>query len=140
MGLANKGLLAISISTVACVAAGALIGLVHPGPLLFSGFKSPLVSFAMSGIIGVASGLAIADDAGRRYLIGVAAAVQFAVFPVWFGFSLVQGFPESHIVAERLGAFAVNFVTIAGTAALTYAATGMSKQIVEQLQKKNAAR
>jgi len=58
------------------------------------------------------------------YLIGVAAAVEFAVFPVWFGFSLVQGSLDPHIVAERLGAFAVNLVTIAGMAALVYAITG----------------
>jgi hypothetical protein len=136
MGLAKKGLVAIVISTVACVAAGALVGLLHGGALLFSGFKGPLLSFAISSVIGIASGLAIADDAGRRYLIGVAAAVQFAIFPVWFGFGLVQGTLDSHVVSERLGAFAINLFTIAGTAALVYALTGMSARDAEQLRKK----
>ncbi len=137
-GLAKKGVAAICVSTVACVAAGALVGLLHGGSLLFSGFKGPLVSFAISSVIGVAAGLAIADDAGRRYLIGVAAAVQFAVFPVWLGFNLVQGPLDPHLAAERLGAFAVNLITIAGTAALVYAVTGMSARDAEQLRKKIA--
>jgi hypothetical protein len=36
-------------------------------------------------LVGVAAGLSNADDTGRRYLIGVAAAVQLAIFPVWLG-------------------------------------------------------
>jgi len=135
-GLAKKGLIAICVSTAACVAAGALVAVLHGGPLLFSGFKGPLVSFAISSVLGIAAGLAIADDAGRRYLIGVAAAVQFAVFPVWFGFSLLHGLPDSHITAERLGAFAINLVTIAGTAALVYAVTGLSARNAKEFRKK----
>jgi len=136
VGLAKKGLIAIAVSTAACVAAGALVGLLYGGALRFSGFKGPLVSFAISSVIGIVAGLAIADDAGRRYLIGVAAAVQFAVFPVSFGYSLVHGLPDANIVFERLGAFAVNLVTIAGTAILVYAMTGMSARHSEQFRGK----
>jgi len=136
VGLAKKGLIAIAVSTAACVAAGALVGLLYGGALRFSGFKGPLVSFAISSVIGIVAGLAIADDAGRRYLIGVAAAVQFAVFPVSFGYSLVHGLPDANIVFERLGAFAVNLVTIAGTAILVYAMTGMSASDSEQFRRK----
>src|SRR6185437_13728903 len=42
----------------------------------------------ISCFIGIAAGLSSADDAGRRYLIRVTAAVQFAVFPAWFGCQL----------------------------------------------------
>jgi Domain of unknown function (DUF389) len=136
LGLVKKGLTTIGFSIVACIAAGSLLALLHDGPLLFTGFKGPLVSLAISSVIGVAAGLAIADDAGRRYLIGVAAAVQFAVIPVWFGFSLVHGLPDSHIIMERVGTFFINLFTIAGAAGVVYGLTGMNARNVEQLLKK----
>jgi hypothetical protein len=136
MGLARNGMITILVSTAACIGSGALVGLLNSGPLLFSGFKGPVVSFAISSVIGVAAGLAIADDAGRRYLIGVAAAVQFSVVPVWFGFSLVHGLPDSHVVLVRWGTFFINLVTVAGTAGLVYALTGVNARHAQQLQKK----
>src|SRR5207248_7777306 len=111
--LAGKGLTALGLSTVICVASGAAVALLYGGPLAFSDFKPPLVSFGISCLIGLAAGLATADDAGRRYLIGVAAAVQYAVFPVWFGVCLIQGFPEASLTRQRIGTFALNVVTIA---------------------------
>src|SRR3954452_9431082 len=81
------------------------------------------------------TGLAIADEAGRRYLIGVAAAVQYAVFPVWFGIALVLGFPERGITGQRLLTLAINLVTIAGVAALAYAALGMRRSEVQRFVK-----
>ena len=66
-------------STIAAVLAGALVAKIEGGPILFATFKGPLASFAISAVIGVTAGLSCADDAGRRYLIGVAGAVQFAV-------------------------------------------------------------
>ena len=125
--LAKKGILAIAVSTVVSVLAGATVAIVHGGTLGFTDFKPPLVSFLISCAIGVAAGLASADDAGRRYLIGVAAAVQYAVFPVWFGIALVRGFPSFSSAAERIGTFAINLVTIAATAAAAYAWTGMRR-------------
>jgi len=123
-GLASHGLRAISVSALTCVGAGALVALLHGGSMTFSGFQSPLAGFGISLVIGIAAGLAIADDAGRRYLIGVAAAVQVGVFPAWFGICAILGFPDLNTVAERLGAFAVNIATIAGAAAGVYAVTG----------------
>src|SRR6185437_10188289 len=67
----------------------------------------------ISCFIGIAAGLSGADDAGRRYLIRVAAAVQFAVFPAWFGLSVMHGFGSSQLVLERLGTFAINVAPIA---------------------------
>jgi len=68
------------VSIVVAVAAGALVAALEGGPIGYSSFKTPLASFAISTAIGVTAALACADDAGRRYLVGVAAAVQFAVF------------------------------------------------------------
>lgn len=82
--LIGHGLRALFVSTVLAFAAGATVGWLEGGPILFAGFKSPLRSFAISAVIGITAGLSTADDTGRRYLIGVAAAVQLAVFPVWW--------------------------------------------------------
>jgi hypothetical protein len=64
----------------------------------------------------------IAAVLGRRYLIGVAGAVQFAVFPVWLGLALVSGLPGQQVITERLLSFAINLVTLSATAAFAYAA------------------
>jgi hypothetical protein len=51
----------------------------------------------------------------------VAAAAQYAIYPVWIGLSLTFGFPESPTTLARLGALGVNLTTIALMALLTYA-------------------
>jgi hypothetical protein len=120
--LARQGTVAVLASTIAALLAGALVAKIEGGPILFASFKGPLGSFAISAVIGITAGLSCADDAGRRYLIGVAGAVQFAVFPVWLGLALVSGLPEKQVVAERLLSFGINLVTLSATAALAYAA------------------
>ena len=64
-------------------------------------------------------------------MIGVAAAVQYSVFPVWFGTCLIAGFPSREIVVSRLAAFVINILTITATAAV-YAAAGMRKEEVNR--------
>jgi uncharacterized membrane protein len=110
--LAGQGAKALTVSTVLSILGGVIVGLVHGPPMLFNNFAAPLSSFALSAIIGITAGFTTADDAGRRYLIGVAAAVQYGVFPVWLGFCLVAGFPESSITRVRLETFAINVGTI----------------------------
>ncbi len=101
----------------------------------FHTFEQPLVSFGISAIVGVAAGLASADDAGRRYLIGVAAAVQYAVFPVWFGISLVLGFPDRAVTGQRLLDLAINVVTIATIGAAAYGLLDMRRSEVHRFVK-----
>ncbi len=132
--LARQGIAALCVSTAVCIAAGATIALLYGGPLAFSDFKRPLVSFGISCLIGLAAGLASADDAGRRYLIGVAAAVQYSVFPVWFGICLVHGFPDASLTGQRIGTFALNVATIATMAVAAYAWTGMRKEEVRRFR------
>jgi hypothetical protein len=131
-GLMRKGLLALVVSTLLAMAAGAAIALVTGGPILFSDFKGPLSSLAISTVIGIAAGLSSADDAGRRYMIGVAAAVQFAVFPVWFGAIGVLGWPDRSIVAERLASFSINVVTISVMAVIAYSALGLNRDEIRR--------
>lgn len=117
-----RGLRAIAASTVIAFASGALVGAIQGGPIQFAGFKSPLSSFAISAVIGITAGLSNADDTGRRYLIGVAAAVQLAIFPVWFGAASVIGLPPTDIVWSRLSSFLINLGTISLAAVAAYAA------------------
>jgi uncharacterized membrane protein len=117
-----RGLKAVLVSTAIAVTAGALVASISGGPIHFTGFKSPLASFAISAVIGITAGLSNADDTGRRYLIGVAAAVQLAIFPVWFGAASVAGFPESAIFESRLESFLINVATISLGAVAAYAA------------------
>ena len=130
--LARQGIAALCVSIVCSVMGGALVAAIHGPPMAYSDFEKPLVSFGISAVIGMAAGLASADDAGRRYLIGVAAAVQYAVFPVWFGISLVLGFPPANVTRERLLTLGINIVTIAAGGAAAYALVGMRREEVRR--------
>ncbi len=112
LSLAAQGLKALAVSTGASVLGGVIVTLLHGPPMLYHTFTPPLPSFLLSAVIGVTAGFITADDAGRRYLIGVAAAVQYGIYPVWFGFCLVQGFPDAHVIAARIGEFFINVLTI----------------------------
>ena len=117
-----QGLRALFVSTALALAGGALVARIEGGPILYAGFKSPLSSFFISAVIGITAGLSNADDTGRRYLIGVAAAVQMAIFPVWMGAALVIGMPPHSVLYSRLLSFAINLTSIAAFAVIAYAA------------------
>ena len=117
-----QGLRSLLVSTAPAIAGGALVAGIEGGPILFTGFKSPLSSFFISAVIGITAGFSNADDTGRRYLIGVAAAVQLAIFPVWMGAALVIGMPPHDVLYSRLLSFAINLTSIAACAVAAYAA------------------
>jgi hypothetical protein len=119
--LVLRGLRAVAVSTILAFAGGLIVASFTGGPIRFQAFKSPLASFALSAIIGITAGLADADNTGRRYLIGVAAAVQLAVFPAWLGAAAIAGLPQTGILKQRLLSFAINLVTISATALVSYA-------------------
>ncbi len=120
LSLASQGLKALSVSITASIAAGMVVTLLHGPPMQFHSFMPPLPSFAISAVIGVTAGIITADDAGRRYLIGVAAAIQYGVFPVWFGFCLVKHFPDASTTWTRLETFFINVATITAFGLLGY--------------------
>ena len=117
-----RGLAAVALSAALAFAGGLIVAAFTGGPIRFQSFKSPLPSFAISALIGITAGLSIADDTGRRYLIGVAAAVQLAIFPAWLGAAMVLGRPPRETLDQRLLSFAINFITITATALVSYAA------------------
>lgn len=115
-----RGLRAVAVSTALAFAAGAIVAAIQGGPIHFTAFKGPLPSFAISAVIGITAGLSNADDTGRRYLIGVAAAVQLAIFPVWLGAATIIGMTDG-VVWTRLGSFLINLATISLAAMAAYA-------------------
>lgn len=123
--LAFRGMRALGVSTALTFTAAIGVGLLQGGPIGFHGFKSPLHNLAISAAIGFTAGLSTAGDTGRRYLIGVAAAVQLAVFPAWLGVALATSAPDAALIAERLGNFAINTVVITAAAILAYRVLGM---------------
>jgi hypothetical protein len=131
--LVRHGGLALVVSTVVSFLAGIVVASAFQGPMQFDGFKKPLLSAGLSLVIGIAAGLSSADDGGRRYLIGVAAAVQSAVFPIWLGIALVQGSPPTALVVERLSTLAINIVTIGAAASIAYAFLGLGRENVRRL-------
>lgn len=126
-GLFRKGTVALLTSASLAYFMGLVVALLTGGPIVFHDFKGPLASFSISAVIGAAAGLSAADDAGRRYLIGVAAAVQFAIFPAWFGAATALGMPARGILIARITSFAVNLVTIPAAAVIAYALLGLRR-------------
>jgi uncharacterized membrane protein len=122
--LVLRGVRAVTVSTALAFVAGAVVAAIQGGPIHFTAFRSPLTSFAISAAIGITAGLSNADDTGRRYLIGVAAAVQLAIFPVWLGAATIIGSPEG-VVFTRLESFLINLVTISIAAVAAYAALNL---------------
>ncbi|HTA42472.1 MAG TPA: hypothetical protein VK789_08495 [Bryobacteraceae bacterium] len=125
--LTRKGALAVTTSALFAYSMGAMVAWLTGEAIRFHDFKSPLASFAISAVIGAAAGLSTADDAGRRYLIGVAAAVQFSVYPAWFGASSVTGLPGYGVLSIRFASFAINLVTMPAAALAAYALVGLHR-------------
>jgi hypothetical protein len=131
--LVRKGGTAVLTSAVLAYCGGLVVALFAGGPIGFQDFKGPLASFAISAVIGVVAGVSTADDAGRRYLIGVAAAVQFAVFPVWLGAASVIGLPTTAILRVRIEAFLINIITIGAAAVVSYALLGLRREELRRI-------
>jgi hypothetical protein len=125
--LAAQGFFAFLVAIALLISGGAIVALLTHPPLQYNQHNPLLVSFLISLGIGIAAGLATADDVGRREMIGLAATAQMAILPVWFGICFVFGFPalDSTPAAQRALTFGVNAVTIVVAALCTYALLGM---------------
>ena len=125
--LAGQGGFAFLIATALLVAGGAAVALLTNPPLQYNQHNPFWVGVLISAAVGIAAGLATADDVGRREMIGLAATAQIAILPVWFGVSFVFGFPavDSASPAERALSFAANVGIIIVTSLCTYAVLRM---------------
>lgn len=113
--LSLQGALAFATAIVLLVLTGVLVASLSSPPLRYSEFSSVGVSFMISLAVGVAAGLAIIDDAGKREMIGLAASAQIAIVPVWFGICAIFGFPETtgqSEIRDRALSFFLNILTL----------------------------
>jgi hypothetical protein len=136
--LAGQGLLAFLVATVLIGLGGVTVALVTTPPIKFNDFSSVPVSFLISLGVGIAAGLATADDVGRREMIGLAATAQIAILPAWFGISFVFGFSplEASPHARRAVTFLMNVATIVAASLATYALLGMRGVALKRFTKK----
>jgi len=127
--LAAQGMLAFVVATILLLCGGVSVALMTSPPLLYNESNSLLAGFLISLAVGVAAGLATADDVGRREMIGLAATAQVAILPVWFGVCLVFGFPilENQPPTRRAISLVVNVMSIVIASFITYAVLGMKR-------------
>lgn len=117
----RQGLKALFISTLCIFIAGIVIGLLMEPEIKFTEFHStPLRSFLISVIIGLAAGFGSIDDSGRRELIGLAATAHVAIYPIWFGIKIIFGFDPADKPMESLMIFLIDVTTITLSAAIVY--------------------
>ncbi len=121
--LAGQGLFAFIVATILLIAGGSVVALLTNPPMQYNQHNPFWVGVLISLVVGIAAGLATADDVGRREMIGLAATAQVAILPVWFGVSFVFGFPamDSTSPPQHALTFAANVSTIIIAALCTYA-------------------
>ncbi|HEV7700978.1 MAG TPA: hypothetical protein VGO43_12165 [Pyrinomonadaceae bacterium] len=125
-GLALQGGLALVAAAAVLVVGGAAVAALCRPPMRSDDLVSPLISVLICAAVGVAAALASEDDAGRRELIGLAAAAQIGMIPVMLGIGLVFGTPTSgQGLMVRSGTFIANVATIAVAVILTQYLTGV---------------
>ena len=116
--LVAQSLAAFVTATLLICAGGAAVALFAEPPIMFDHFPPLAAGLFFSALVGVAGGLATADDAGHRQLIGLAATSQLALVPAWLGISLVFGFVDSP--GEKLASFSGNFAALLAGAGAVY--------------------
>jgi len=121
--LAMQGLLSLVVAMALLILGGVVVALLSSPPVQYSDFNSLTAGFLISCAVGVAAGLATADDVGRREMIGLAATAQVAIIPSWLGLCLMLGFPGSISTppSSRLLALLINIAAIIVASFATYA-------------------
>jgi hypothetical protein len=131
--LLAQGAAAFLAAIALLVAGGAAVAAMMDPPILHNESTSLVTGFLISAVVGVAAGLASADDAGRREMIGLAATAQVAIIPVWFGISLIFGFPlYGEPPSKRAAAFLINVGTIVVASLVVYALLRMRGESVRR--------
>jgi hypothetical protein len=120
--LAIQGLIAFLMATILLLAGGSVVALIANPPLRYNESNPLITGLLISLAVGVAAGLATADDVGRREMIGLAATAQVAILPVWFGICFVFGFPalQGTPPGVRVLRFVLNVVLVIIASFVTY--------------------
>lgn len=136
--LAIQGALSLIIALLLLTAGGVVVALLTNPPTRFSEFNSRATSTLISLAVGVAAGLATADDVGRREMIGLAATAQVAIVPAWLGLCLVHGFPlplPGSGPAARLAGLLLSIMAISVASLITYAAMGIRASTLQSFNR-----
>jgi hypothetical protein len=122
--LVAQGLFSLVVAICLLLIGGLIVALLTNPPVKYSDFNLLGTGFLISFAVGVAAGLATADDVGRREMIGLAATAQIAIIPAWLGLCLVLGFPalDGTPPPRRVVALVLNIIAIVIAALCTYAA------------------
>ncbi|SFH14313.1 DUF389 domain-containing protein [Pontibacter chinhatensis] len=131
-----QGVLALLVTTVLIVTAGACVALFTEPPIGFEEFGTPLSGLVLASLIGIAAALGAMDDAGRRELIGLAATAHISIYPAWFGLKLVFGFEEGDKWAEHLLTFGINITSLTLAASITFIVLGVKGDGVRRFVKR----
>jgi hypothetical protein len=125
--LARQGALALLCGLSTAALGGLVVARLGGPPVRFDQFGEPLPSFLLSLVIGIAAGLATADDTGRREMIGLAATSQITILAVWLGITLGLGLPEADraVLGQRVAMLLLNVGTVVVAAAVAYGRLGM---------------
>jgi hypothetical protein len=130
--LALQGFAAFAVSIFLLVLGGVIAALLSEPPMKYDEFNPFLASLVISTFVGVAAGLASIDDTGRREFIGLAAAAQIGIFPVWLGVCIVFGPPPTSSGSEistHILSLILNTVMIVIAASLVHVASGVVKNM-----------
>jgi hypothetical protein len=130
--LLGQCIFALAVALALLLAGGVTVALLTYPPLQYLESNSILIGMMISVVVGVAGGLATADDVGRREMIGLAATAQVAIIPVWFGICFVFGFPAANPAPakQRVLSLLANIATIAVASCLTYAMLRMRGDVL----------
>lgn len=135
--LCLHGVGALAACTVTLVAGGIAVGAISSPPVRYDEFPSLPISILITVGVGIAAGLATIDDVGRRELIGLAAAAQIGIIPVWFGvafiFAAMHGTNSTHM-PYRLATFGVNTLMLLLGSAAVYWLTGLAGPGVRSIE------
>jgi hypothetical protein len=135
--LVGQGARAFLVAVVLLAAGGAAVAALSEPPLKYNDFDTLLVSFLISVVVGVGAGFANIDDSGQRQLIGLAAAAQIALIPVWFGICAVFGFPATagrNEIIQRAASFFLNTITMIGVTFIIYTLSKAAGASLKKLQ------
>src|SRR5438874_1826489 len=130
--LMTQGFKAFAVSTLMLFLGGVSVAILSQPPIRFGDLGSPASGIAISVAVGIAAALAAVDDAGRRELIGLAAASQIALIPVWLGIIMIFGLPadtHTYEILVRILSFAANLTVLIVTVMAIQYATGVIGQI-----------
>ena len=138
--LVGQAIFALAVAMGLLVAGGVTVALMNNPPLRYTESSSLLTGILISLVVGVAAGLATADDVGRREMIGLAATAQVAIIPAWFGICFVFGFPafDTSSPRQRILSLVSNITTIVIASAATYAALRIKGSSLHVFQKRKA--